>query len=698
MNRSLKLKIMIGLLMPVLLIFSFIFILTAINTTNQITRMNINTAFSKIKGLDSTLSTFLNESKRNTETLAADKRIQDPTKILTNYLSSEQATSPGPWAHDFTGQQLFEAYSSWIKIRPEYVDVYIGTSTGSVIVGSNDILPPNWDPRTRIWYKTAVADPQKTIVSPAYISSGNNETMITIARAAIHNKKIVGVVGIDITLKNLTNYLNNIKLGKNGFIILFQNDGTVLANPYDQETNFKNITELDQNAYASIFNYTANEPILLNLNGQQYQAIQYISPDTGWKFAGFIHQDELMAPVKIELKALLITFGIGLLFISVIVVLLLTKIIINPIRQITAFLQKIKNKEYSNRIFSTRKDEIGEIFTELNSMSETLEKNIKEILEKTENAEQQTKQAQKATAQAEAAAKKAETAKSDGMRQAGNELEKMAADIENASIKITHTANSIHQGMNIQKDHVESTAAAMEEMNSTVLEVARNASETASNAQSVKELAIQGAKAVNDSIEAVHLIQNESGTLSQNMENLEKKSEAIGDILNVITDIADQTNLLALNAAIEAARAGEYGRGFAVVADEVRKLAEKTMTATKEVEKSIVSIQEVTHQNVLAMNNSAAELKKATELANTSGEMLQKIVEGTELSADKIQSIAAAAEEQSATSEEINRSLSEINQIATDTETSVEEAQQQINELNNQINEMNKLITNLKNA
>ena len=698
MNKSLKLKIIIGLLIPILLVFFLIFILTAINTAKQTTQMHINIAFNTIKGLNSIITSFLNESKLNAKTLAADKRIQDPKKILTNYLGPEKATSPGPWAHDLTGQQLYDAYSSWIKIRPTYINVYLGTSTGSVIIGSNDILPPKWDPRTRIWYKTAVADPQKTIISQAYVSDGNNETMITVAQAAVHNEKIVGVIGIDITLKDLTNYFNEIKLGKNGFIVLFQNDGTILTNPHDQKTNFKNVSELDQKAYSAIFNHTSDEPILLNLDGQKYQAVQYISPDTGWKFAGFIHQNELMAPVKTELTILLITFSIGLLFIIVIILLLLTKIVINPMIRINTFLQKIKNGEYSNRISCTRKDEVGKILTALNSMSETLEKNIEEILEKTKDAEQKTKQAQKATAQAEAAARKAETAKSEGMRQAGNELEKMAIDIKNANIKITHTADSIHQDMNTQKSSIESTAAAMEEMNSTVLEVARNASDAASNAQSVKELAIQGAEAVNDSIAAVHLIQNESGTLSKNMENLKEKSEAIGNILNVITDIADQTNLLALNAAIEAARAGEYGRGFAVVADEVRKLAEKTMTATKEVEKSIVSIQEVTQQNVLAMNNSTAELKKATELANTSGEMLQKIVQGAELSADKIQSIAAAAEEQSATSEEINRSLSEINQIATDTETSLEEAQQQINALNNQMDEMNRLITNLKKA
>ena len=114
-------------------------------------------------------------------------------------------------------------------------------------------------------------------------------------------------------------------------------------------------------------------------------------------------------------------------------------------------------------------------------------------------------------------------------------------------------------------------------------------------------------KSAINGIEAVH---KQFTTIKNDIDQLGQQAQSIGQIMDVISDIADQTNLLALNAAIEAARAGEAGRGFAVVADEVRKLAEKTMSATKEVGQAISDIQEGTRRNIESVEQSVVTIQE----------------------------------------------------------------------------------------
>jgi len=177
---------------------------------------------------------------------------------------------------------------------------------------------------------------------------------------------------------------------------------------------------------------------------------------------------------------------------------------------------------------------------------------------------------------------------------------------------------------------------------------------------------------------------------------LGKQAEGIGQIINVINDIADQTNLLALNAAIEAARAGDAGRGFAVVADEVRKLAEKTMAATKEVGEAISGIQHGARKNLENVEHSVVTIEQATVLANESGAALQEIVSLVEVSTDQVRSIAAASEEQSAASEEINRSIEDINRISGETASAMNQSAQAVGDLASQAQSLRALIEHMK--
>ncbi|MDR2893744.1 MAG: methyl-accepting chemotaxis protein [Deltaproteobacteria bacterium] len=265
-----------------------------------------------------------------------------------------------------------------------------------------------------------------------------------------------------------------------------------------------------------------------------------------------------------------------------------------------------------------------------------------------------------------------------------------------ASEELAAQVEQVSNGAETQRDRVESTASAMTEMNSTVMEVAKNAGQASEQSELTKVKANDGATLVEKVVNSINQVHTVATHLQTNMQELGTQAESIGGVMNVISDIADQTNLLALNAAIEAARAGEAGRGFAVVADEVRKLAEKTMTATQEVGSNITAIQNSTRSNIDKVNEAAKAITEATDLANTSGQALSEIVNLASANSSVVTSIATAAEEQSATSEEISHAIEEINKIVGETTEGMVQSSTAVQELSRMALELNSVMADLQ--
>ncbi|MEF2145890.1 MAG: methyl-accepting chemotaxis protein [Desulfovibrionaceae bacterium] len=252
----------------------------------------------------------------------------------------------------------------------------------------------------------------------------------------------------------------------------------------------------------------------------------------------------------------------------------------------------------------------------------------------------------------------------ESMLGVGHEVNMLAQRVASASEELSASADEQARGAQRQKEQTDTVAAAMEEMTATVLEVARNASATSNAADDANENAQAGVQMVNKAVDAIHGVSLSAEKLSGVVHQLDSQADEIGRIISVINDIADQTNLLALNAAIEAARAGDAGRGFAVVADEVRKLAEKTMTATKEVEVAIKTIQERSRLAMRSMDETGVQVNESTEMANQAGKALEMIMGSIKDMVERAAQIATAAEEQSSAAEEINQSIESIAQVA----------------------------------
>ncbi len=282
------------------------------------------------------------------------------------------------------------------------------------------------------------------------------------------------------------------------------------------------------------------------------------------------------------------------------------------------------------------------------------------------------------------------------MQNIAAELEQVATIASSASEQLSAQIELSENGAQDQADRVATTATALEEMNATVLEIARNAGTTSDSASNVRSEASAGSESMQECVKAMHEVKEESLKLQTEMGVLSEHAQAINEIMNVISDIADQTNLLALNAAIEAARAGEAGRGFAVVADEVRNLAEKTMTSTTDVGNAISAIQKSTADNTRLVVDAVEKIERVTEMVSGAGEALLGIVQLADTTADQVRAIATASEEQSATSEEITQSVDSINNIAKETTNNMQEARKAVDEVVNQTHVLSQLIEQLQ--
>ncbi|MFR8277286.1 MAG: methyl-accepting chemotaxis protein, partial [Desulfovibrio fairfieldensis] len=267
-----------------------------------------------------------------------------------------------------------------------------------------------------------------------------------------------------------------------------------------------------------------------------------------------------------------------------------------------------------------------------------------------------------------------------------------------ASTELSAQIEQSDRGAAESAQRLSEAATAMNEMNATVQEVAKNAGSASSASAETKQKAEAGAQVVEKAVRSIKDVHRMSLALKEDMAQLNEHAQDITRIMGVISDIADQTNLLALNAAIEAARAGEAGRGFAVVADEVRKLAEKTMASTTDVGNAIKAIQESTAKSMEGVEQSVERIGEATELAGQSGVALEEIVATVEATADQVNAIATASEEQSAASEEINQSIVQVNDMSRQTAEAMAEAAKAVSDLAAQAQGLTDLIRELKAA
>jgi len=277
-----------------------------------------------------------------------------------------------------------------------------------------------------------------------------------------------------------------------------------------------------------------------------------------------------------------------------------------------------------------------------------------------------------------------------------NEVTETVSSTATAANQISASTEEMAAGAMEQTQQTTDVAASVEQMTKTILENTSNASLAAQTAKEAGSKAKIGGEVVDSTILGMIRIADVVKHSAITVETLGKSSDEIGEIIQVIDDIADQTNLLALNAAIEAARAGEQGRGFAVVADEVRKLAERTTKATKEIANMIKQIQQDTEAAVTSMKEGTVEADNGKQLAMRAGEVLKEIITNADKVSEIAVSVAAASEQQSSAAEEITRNIDLISNVAGQNADGTRQIARTAEDLSNLTSRLDNLIKKFK--
>jgi twitching motility protein PilJ len=255
----------------------------------------------------------------------------------------------------------------------------------------------------------------------------------------------------------------------------------------------------------------------------------------------------------------------------------------------------------------------------------------------------------------------------DQLRVLVSRINETSANVSAASEETRQTALHLARASEHQAQEIAGASAAVNEMAVTIDQVSANAAESARVAERAVSIAFNGAKVVQNTIHGMDTIREQIQDTAKRIKRLGESSQEIGDIVSLINDIADQTNILALNAAIQASMAGDAGRGFAVVADEVQRLAERSATATKQIEALVKTIQNDTTAAVTSMEQTTAEVVRGARLAQDAGVALEEIEAVSANLAELIQNISNAARQQSTSAGHISNTMNVIQEFTSQT-------------------------------
>nr|WP_002148596.1 methyl-accepting chemotaxis protein [Bacillus cereus]EJQ77197.1 hypothetical protein IGC_03496 [Bacillus cereus HuA4-10] len=529
--------------------------------------------------------------------------------------------------------ELRKMLSQYINLNKDVEQVYIAGNDKKFVQEPHIQIEADFDPTVRTWYKDAVNKQGGIVVTEPYKAKGNGHIVVTIARQTEDKN---GVVAVDLNLDNLLKTTNLINIGKKGYAFILDGKQKIIAHPQEKPG------DKADDAWAKKIYEDNHGTFSYTYGGSEKKMVFATNLKTGWKIAGTMYSDEVVEAAQPVFYNMLIVMCISLV-VGGVLIYFVTLSITKPLKRLVVTSKEISEGDLTQTIQIHSNDEIGQLAKGFNEMTHSLRTLIGRI-----------------------------NTSAGHVAAASEELTASVRQASEATEQITMAMDEISSGATTQTSSVENGAMLLFDVTEGIQHVANSSSSINSASAHTREKAEDGGKLVG---KTVNQMQSIAASVSQSdavIQLLNNKSKQIGDILEVIQNIADQTNLLALNAAIEAARAGEHGRGFAIVADEVRKLAEQSSVSSSEISKLICEIQDDMSKTVKSMNNVNEEVQSGLVIANETKQNFAEILQSTNEIVDQIKTMVETANGMSKGANEVSISVGQIAMTAQNNATSTQ--------------------------